>query len=293
MIFLLFIIHQTIGFEDLFSKATTSLVQFTAVKDSAFEQIVEIAQDPLSRDTIVDFLVSKFDTKSARERHTLKDIFVKIGSPAIEGIVKHLDYRGSDRASRSLSQSLWVLSEIGGEEIIEHVARFIDDEQWYIRSSAYTALGKTESAKALPFILQGLNDSIAIVRKSAYYALSNIATRNEIALLIDGLDDEFYGVRYAAVRGLLHIGNEAYQPLMETITHSAKEEFFIAQILPLLSENTITREQIIQYVREKDAPARLAVYEGCNDKNLLILFLESENNRLLRNYISKKISMSN
>jgi hypothetical protein len=285
MIFLLLIIHQTIDFENLFSKATTALVQFAAVKDTAFERVVEIGQDSLSRDTIIDFLVSKFDTKSARERHTLKDIFVKIGSPAIKGIVKNLDYRGSDRESRSLSQSLWVLGEIGDEEIIEHVARFIDDEQWHIRSGAYTALGKTKSAKALPHVLQGLNDSVAVVRKSAYYALSHIATVNEIALLIDGLDDGFYGVRYAAVKGLLRVGNEAYEPLMKTMTYSAEEDYFIAQIL----SQFLTQEQIIEYVREKDAPARLAIYEECNDKNLLRIFSAFEKNILLKNYINRKI----
>jgi hypothetical protein len=285
MIFLLVIIHQTIDFEDLFSKATTSLVQFAVVKDSAFERIVEIGQDSLSRDTIVDFLVSKFDTKSARERHTLKDIFIKIGSSSIKGIVKKLDYRGSDRASRSLSQSLWVLGEIGDEEIIEHVARFIDDEQWHIRSAAYTALGKAESAKALPYIIRGLNDSVAVVRKSAYYALSHIATANEIALLIAGLDDEFYGVRYAAVKGLLHVGNEACEPLMKTMTHRAEEDYFIVQIL----SQFLTQEQIIHYIREKDAPARLAMYEECNDKNLLRIFSAFEKNILLKNYINRKI----
>jgi HEAT repeat protein len=293
MIFLLFIIQQPIDFEDLFSKATTSLVQFTTVKDTAFERIVEIGQDTLSRDTIVDFLVSKFDTKSARERHTLKDIFIKIGSSAITGIVRNLDYRGSDRESRSLSQSLWVLGEIGNEEIIDHVARFIDDEQWHIRSGAYTALGKTKSAKALPYILKGLNDSVAVVRKSAYYALSHIATGNEIAVLIDGLDDEFYGVRNAAVKGLLHVGNEACEALMHTVTHNTEEDYFIAQILSRFSECAITQEQIIHYTREKNAPARLAIYKECHDKNLLILFLESENNRLLRSFITKKIPNSN
>ena len=94
-IFLLFIINQEIDFEDLFNRATTSLVQFQVVKDSAFEKLIEMGQDSLFADTTIDFLVSKFDTKSARERHTLKDILKKIGSPAIKGIVKKLDYRGN------------------------------------------------------------------------------------------------------------------------------------------------------------------------------------------------------
>lgn len=289
-IFLLFIINQEIDFEDLFNRATTSLVQFQIVKDSAFEKLIEMGQDSLFADTTIDFLVSKFDTKSARERHTLKDILKKIGSPAIKGIVKKLDYRGKDRTSRSLAQSLWVLGEIGSEEIVEPVALFIDDEQWQIRSGAYTALGKPKSIQALPYILKGLNDSIPIVRKSAYYALSQIATADEIDYLIDGLDDEFYGVRFAAVEGLVNIGEMVFEPLMDIITKEPQKEYFVFKALSQLDINVQAKAQIHKCLSEKETQIRFLIYEGCENKNLLKTFIELEDNKLLRNYIIEKIS---
>lgn len=290
MILLLFIINQDIDFEDLYNKATTLLVQFQTEKDSAFEILVELGQDTLYADTVIDFLVSKFDTKSAIERHRMKDIFKKISTPAINGIVKKIDYRGKDEESRHLKQSLWVLGEISSDEIVEPVARFIKDEQWQIRSGAYTALGKSESKNALPYIIQGIDDSISIVRKSAYYALSRLATEHEILYLICGLDDEFYGVRYAAVAGLLNIGEKAFSPLVEKIGENSLKDYFIFKTLLQFDIDRSEKKKILKYLDDKEAPIRLLIYEGFEGKFILKSFIKLEHNELLKNYIIKKIS---
>ncbi len=287
MIFILIIFNQTINFEELYHTATTLLVQFEAEKDSAFETLITLGKDSLLADTTIDFLVSCFDTKVARKRHRLKDIFKEIGEPAIKGIVKKIGYRGSDEESRSLSQSLWVLGEIGGDSIVESVARFIDDEQWWIRSGAYTALGKSKSKNALPYILQGLNDSIRSVRKSAYYALSRIATESEIPYLIQGLDDEFFGVRYAAVDGLLRIGDVTINFLIDAVGESRLKDYFIFKTL---SQLNVEKDEIMKFTQHDDPVIRHIIYEGCEDKTILNLSLEYEKNELLKNYLIKKLS---
>lgn len=290
MILLLFALSQDIDFEDLYNKATTLLVQFQTEKDSAFDMLVALGQDTLTADTTIDFLVSNFDTKSSVERHRIKDIFKKISTPAINGIVKKIDYRGEDEESRSLKQSLWVLGEIGGDEIVEPVARFIKDEQWQIRSGAYTALGKSESKNALPYIIQGIDDSISLVRKSAYYGLSRVATEHEIPYLIYGLDDEFYGVRYAAVAGLLKIGEKAFNLLIEKIGENSLKDYFIFKTLSQLNIDVGEKKKIIKYLDKKEAPIRLLIYDGFEGKFISKSFIELEHNELLKNYIIKKIS---
>ena len=289
MIILLFIINQDVDFEDLFNKATTSLIKFQAVKDSASQKFITLGQDSLLTDTTINFLISKFDTKSASERHVIKNILKKIGKPAIKGIVEKIDYRGSDRDFRCLKQSLWVLGEIGGEEIVEPAARFIDDEQWQIRSATYTTLGKSKSIRALPHVIKGLDDSISVVRKSAYYALSEVATEAEILYLIDGLDDEFYGVRYAAVQGLLNIGEKVFNPLIKVIGENPLKDYFIFKCLSKLDIDEDEKGEIIKISKEKESPIRLLIYQEFKDENLLKPFLEFEKNEMLRNYIIKKI----
>jgi len=287
MIILLFILSQDINFEDLCNKATTSLVKFKVDKDSAFNKLIELGKDSVYADTTINFLVSKFDTKSALERHTLKDIFKKIGESTIRGIVEKIDYRGSDDEDRSLKQSLWVLGEIGGEKIVEPAARFINDEKWQIRSNAYTALGKSKSQNALNSVLQGLNDPIPIVRKSAYFALSQIASENEISYLVQGLDDVFYGVRYAAVDGLVSVGEKALDTLISMIGHSGLKDY---GIFAVLLQFDIENDRMLKFVKHKEPSIRLLLYEGLDDKIILKMCLEFEGNSFLKNYLSKKLS---
>ena len=78
-----------------------------------------MGKDPATADTTIVFLLSKFDTKSSIERHTLKDILKEIGISAVKWIVHKLEYRGSDDEARALKQSLWVLGEIGGVVVVE------------------------------------------------------------------------------------------------------------------------------------------------------------------------------
>lgn len=286
MIFLLFSVSQNIDFEELYNTATTSLVQFKTEKDSAFKTLIGLGQDTLLADTTIDFLVSKFDTKSAMERHTLKNIFKEIGKSTIKAIVKKIDYRGCDEVSRSLKQSLWVLGEIGGNEIVEPTARFIDDYQWQIRSSAYTALGKSKSKNALPYIIQGLNDSIDIVRKSAYFALSEVATENEIYQLIQGLGDRFYGVRYASMKALINIGSPAIEPLFKAIGMKKSNDFFIFSALCQLKAD---QERLLEYLERRGPAIRLAVYEYLDDKKVLERCLQIETNEFLVDYLRNKI----
>ncbi len=285
MILLLFALSQDIDFEDLYGIATTSLVQFQAEQESAFALLVELGKDSLDADTTIAFLVSKFDTKGARERHRMKDIFKKIGESAIDDIVSNITYRGSDEESRSLKQSLWVLGEIGSDKIVEPVSQFIDDEQWQIRSGAFTALGKAKSRKALLFIVQGLNDSIQVVRKSAYYALSQIATTDDLDYLIEGLDDSYYGVRYAAVQGLVNIGQAASKPLIGLIGKNTLKDYYILKILCQLD---ITEEQLFSFVKQVGPETRLLIYEIWQDKKSLTRFLEIENNVFLSNFLLEK-----
>ncbi len=269
------IFHQEIDFEDLYNKATTSLVQFKAVKDSAFERFIELSKDSSFRDTTLTFLVSKFDTKSAMERHTLKNILKKVGKPAIPYITARLDYRGSDGECRSLKESLWILGEIGTEEIIEPVSKFIYDTLWQIRSGAFTALGKTKSRRGVKYILIGLNDTISAVRKSAYYALSQIATEEDVDYLIKGLSDPFYGVRYNAVEGLKRIGRPAVKPLIGAMGRDWKTDYFIALALQKIGAEKVLR----RFSNHSSAGVRYFVYKVLADKRLI----KKESHPLLKN----------
>lgn len=284
MIFLIFLLNQHVDYVDLYNKATTSLVTFEAQRDSAVQTLIELGKDSLLGNTTVRFLVSKFDTKSSIERHTIKNILKEIGTSAIHEILEQIDYRGSDEESRSLKQSLWVLGEIGGDEIVEPVARFIDDSYWQIRSGAHTALGKSQSEAALPHILRGLTDSISVVRKSAFYALSQIATEDELYYLIDGLDDEFYGVRYAAAEGLKKLGIVVVQPLVEAISSDAVSNYFIVEVLKHIS----AEDQLKLSITSESPALRYSIYRAIDNTDFLKDLLQHETHPLLKTFLDVK-----
>jgi hypothetical protein len=272
-----------VDLDHLYDLATTRLVSFQTVKDSAMQEFVSLAADPQTRKITVAFLLSKFDTKSAVERHTLKDIFTQIGDPAIPLIVDHLAYRGSDIESRSLNQSLWVLGEIGSAQVVEPVAQYIHDGQWSVRSGAYTALGKSKSPDALEHVLHGLEDPVSIVRKSAYHALSEIATEQELPQLLRGLSDHFYGVRYAALSGIRRLKPGA--SLIVNLTGDDVGRYFM---IAALDSNAVLR--VFDESIESASPAVRKVIYSMLGRPELEQALRKEPHPLLKGYLRQRIS---
>lgn len=284
MILLLLLISQEYDYEDLFNKATTLLVQFQTEQDSAFDLLVTLGSDTLTADTTLVFLVSKFDTKSAIERHRLKDIFKSIGTSTIPNIVKHIDYRGSDEEARSLKQSLWVLGEIGSEQIVEPVAQFINDRDWRIRSSAHTALGKSKSLSALPYTVTGCSDSINIVRKSAFYALSSVCSDTLLKEVYQGLEDAFYGVRFASVTGLVKSADSL--AIEKHIGQDMARDYYLIRAL---IELKLDEHKIMRFAEHREARVRMLVYKYSTDIELLKTFLDHEEVPMMQNVIRKRL----
>ncbi len=285
VILFLFLSVVELDLERLYDEATTRLVSYRAVKDSAEDRFIALGKDSTTADTTIVFLVSKFDTKSSIERHTLKNILKEIGTPAIKWIVKRIGYRGGDAAARSLKQSLWVLGEIGGEEIIEPVARFVDDDEWTVRSGALTALGKSGSYRSLPYILQSLTDTVALVRKSGYYALSEIATVKELHYLLEGLRDPYYGVRYAARVGLKRLGPSVKGQLLKKIGDDDIENYSIILVFSDIDDSQVLLERI----SVPSPPIRKALYDVL-EKPYLREALNDETHPLLKSYLQQKIN---
>ena len=280
---LLLLTAADIDLETLYDEATTRLVSFQAVRDSAIEEFVRMGKDPSTSDTTIIFLVSKFDTKSSIARHTLKDILKEIGTSAVKWIVDKLDYRGSDGEARSLKQSLWVLGEIGGAEIVEPAARFIDDESWAVRSGAFTTMGKSKSYEAIHFVLNGLMDTVAPVRKSAYYALSEIATEREFLNLLDGLADDYYGVRYAALSGIVRL-NPQPALLLAELGDDESKNYFVLSVLAGIE----TDYDSLHVISAFSPATRKAFYDILPDR-VLVRYLKHETHPLLKTYLNKKI----
>ena len=285
MIILIFLMGQCIDLEHLYNTATTLLVQFNEEQKTAYDSLIALGQDSVYADTTLAYLVDQFDTKSAIERHRLKDIFKAIGSAAIPAIEARIDERGSDAEDRRLKQSLWVLGEIGGDSIVEPVGLFVGDHSWQIRSAAFTALGKSKSMDARDLIIRGLQDSIATVRKSAYYALSQIASMQDIGLFTQGIGDPYYGVRYSALNGLVLLDSLAFNALMEMAGTTSMHAYYGMNGLCTIDPSV----HPIVDIQNRSEPVRYIVYSQCEQVTDLEHYLEKEQSAILRNCIQKRI----
>lgn len=277
--------NLTVNYDALYDSATTALVKFTAVKDSAIHRFIALGKDPLTADTTIHYLISKFDTKSAIARHAIKDVIKGIGPSAIPVIADHLDERGTDEEARALKQALWVLEEIGDTAIVGPVSPYAADADWHVRSAALTALGKSRSRAAVPFIIPALTDTVNTVRKSAYAALSQLATEKEISYLLRGLDDEHYGVRYAALAGIRKVGVQALAAVRTELETRDKDRYFLLAALA-----AIGRDPLDPAIIHRVTPAeRWAFYSNCEDSERLAPSLSVEDHDILLNYLEERL----
>jgi hypothetical protein len=276
---------QPFDLEELYNAATTLLVQFNEEQKTAFDSLIALGQDSVYADTTLAYLVGQYDTKSAIERHRLKDIFKTIGPPAIPAIEECILERGSDDEDRHLKQSLWVLGEIGGDSIVAPVGQFVNDHSWQIRSAAFTALGKSKSGPARDFIISGLQDTIASVRKSAYYALSQIASVQDIELFMRGIEDPYYGVRYSALNGLIMLDSLALGALNEMVGTTLMNTFYGTYGLCAINASMHPMVDI----QNRSVPVRYVVYSSCEQVADLEQYLEKEQSTILRHCIQKRI----
>jgi len=281
---MLFFFCAEVDLEHLYDRATTRLVVFTSVKDSAMQDFVSMGKDPMTSDATIRFLVSKFDTKSSVERHTLKDILEGIGPASIDLITREMDWRGTDEEARSIKQSLWILGEIGTAQIVEPVGRFTKDDAWSVRSAAFTALGKSGSNTAVEHVLDGLKDTIALVRKSAYYALSEIATEQEMPFLLAGLTDPYYGARYAALSGIRRLKQDGLIFFEQLVDDETRNYFFLAA-----AAGSDIEYLLDDHFWSASPATRKAMYQ-IMPKTLLEDALEKEAHPLLKKLLEKRIA---
>lgn len=147
----------------------------------------------------VPILLNKINTKSARERLTIIDIFTKIGSPAVPKLVEALG-----RPDWLVVQRVcWALGDIKDSNAVEALKQVAYHPNWQVREYAVRALGLIGNMRGLPTVIKAFSDSLGPVRKAAAFAAGGIKSPQAIPSLVSALGDDFYGARFAASEALL------------------------------------------------------------------------------------------
>lgn len=181
--------------DSLFVIASAGEVKYRDLVDPAIDSIAAMGPE------VVPILVDKYDTRSARERHTVNNILRKIGHEATPHLVQAL--RRPD--FQTVSRVCWSLGYIKDSSSVVPLMQVADHQRWHVRNNALDALGKIKHRQADPVVLAAMTDTVGQVRKAAAVAAGRLGIDSSAAQLVHMLADEFYGARMSAMESLLKL----------------------------------------------------------------------------------------
>jgi len=179
--------------DSLFIIASSGELKYRDLVKPAIESLAVLGESAVPR------LLEKYNTKDARERHTINNILVKIGKPATPFLLKGL----SDSNDEKISRLCYTLGNIKDSSAVEGIISTAFESNWKIRSSAVSALGKIGHNLADETVIKLLSDSDETVRKSAVVAAGRLLIEKAIPKLIHILGDDFYGARMTSSEALI------------------------------------------------------------------------------------------
>ena len=181
--------------DSLFIIASSGEVMFRDMVQPAIDSIAAMGAP------VVPLLADKFITKSARERHTIRSIIMKIGGAAVPSLVSALA-----RTDHHVVEGVcWVLGDVGDSTAIQPLTGMVGNGRWQTRDQAIGALGKIGDIRIAATIDAALTDSIGQVRKSAVVACGKLGLNQSVPAMVHLMGDEFYGARMSAMEGLLKL----------------------------------------------------------------------------------------
>lgn len=196
--------------DSLFVIASSGEVKYRDLVDPAIEQIAALGPDA------VPHLIGKLDTKSARERLTIINIFRKIGSPAVPDLLAALKLKDGLVVQRVC----WALGDIKDSTAVKPLIAVCNHTNWQVRDQAIGALGKIGDNQADDAVMVAMTDSIGQVRKAASVSAGKLIIQEAAAELVSLLGDPFYGARMTALNSLLQLDTQLVVEIVTDSIHS-------------------------------------------------------------------------
>ncbi len=201
--------------EELFILASRGEPRFRQWREYAFDRMVE---DTAST---VAYLRTVLDTTVPRERHTIKDILRKIGSPAVP-MLSAAVREDDDRARREAS---WILGLIGDPGAFDPLMELSRAPGWKERSSAVGALARLDGLSAaqkaalekrLGEVLEDPGE-VFYVKKDAAFAAGRQGLAGLLPRLVEALESDHYSVRYASAEAMRDLSEEHAERVYEVL----------------------------------------------------------------------------
>ncbi len=189
--------------DSLFVRASSGEIKFQAEVEPSRKALIALGIKAVPR------LLSKLDTRDAREMLAITEIFKGIGEAAVESLISVL--KSDDGFVRRLA--IRCLGEIKSDKAVWPLQAMAQHRDFRTRVETMTALGNIGSSAASAAVQAGLNDSIELVATAAAVACGKIKKDIDPNALLAVLTHRYYGVRFAAARSLSLIGESVIAPV--------------------------------------------------------------------------------
>ncbi len=181
--------------DSLFVIASSGELKYRDLIKPTIEEMAELGK------VIVPILVDKLETKSARERLTIINIFKKIGSDAVPYLISSL----KNPNGLIVQRVCWALGDLKDSSAVDALMAVSNHSRWQVRDQAIGACGDIADNKADDVVLSALKDEIGQVRKAAAVSTGKMHIIEAVPQLIHLLGDDFYGARMSAAEALLKL----------------------------------------------------------------------------------------
>ena len=196
--------------DSLWIRAASGDIKFKDQVEPSKKSIIEMGTQAIPQ------MLTKLNTRDAREIQTVIDIFKGIGEPAVDPLSTFVN--DSDPFARRAS--IRCLEEIKNPRAIKPLLTVVNHDDFRTRAAAISALGSIGDSQADDAVMRALTDQNELVATAAAVACGKIKIGINIQLLIGALLHPYYGVRYSAARALASIGEPAIQPLISHLNNS-------------------------------------------------------------------------
>jgi HEAT repeat protein len=190
--------------DSLWIRAASGDIKFKDQVEPSKKSIIEMGTQAIPQ------MLTKLNTRDAREIQTLVDIFKGFGEPAVEPLSTFID----DNDPFIRRASIRCLEEIKNPKALQPLLTIVNHDDFRTRAAAISALGSIGDSQANDAVMRALTDKNELVATAAAVACGKIKNGINIKLLIGATLHPYYGVRYSAARALGSIGEPAVQSLI-------------------------------------------------------------------------------
>ena len=240
--------------DTLFAVAARGEWRYAEMREAAWDSLVALGAPAAAR------LAAYLDTERSRERVTLREIFVRIGSPTVPYLVAAL----TDTARRAPRLAARIIGRIGAPEALKQLLGLVDHEDWQMRAQVAYALGRIGDQRASPSLLALLADSVAVVRGEAAASFEHIRDSAAVGALVSALGDPYYAVRDGAQASLVAMSPDAVGALAAVVDDPSVSPLARRAAVGTLAQcdAELALEPLLMAATAEDWVVRLRTIEG-------------------------------